>query len=77
MGSQQTASKESRYPIFVASEQGLDTSVYKRVFKPPRLKSQICFIYLQEFCSLAAQKISRRDLGKRTEYVEVPGNEIL
>ena len=23
------------------------------------------------------KKISRRDLGKRTEYVEVPGNEIL
>ncbi len=28
-------------PIFVALEQGLDTSVCKRVFKPPRLKSQI------------------------------------
>jgi len=26
MGSQQTASKESRYPIFVASEQRLDAS---------------------------------------------------
>ena len=26
MDSQQTASKESRYPIFVASEQGLDVS---------------------------------------------------
>ena len=34
-------SKESLSPIFVASEQGLDTSVCKRVFKPPRLKSQI------------------------------------
>ena len=28
----------------MASEQGLDTSMYKRVFKPPRLKSQISFI---------------------------------
>ena len=27
MGGQQTASKESRYPVFVASEQGLDVSV--------------------------------------------------
>ena len=27
--------------IFVVSEQGWDTSVCKRVFKPPRLKSQI------------------------------------
>ena len=28
----------------------------KRTFKPPRLKSQICFIYLQEFvCSAASQ----------------------
>ena len=35
------APKERAYPIFVASEQDLDTSVYKRVFKPPRLKSQI------------------------------------
>ncbi|EEG35156.1 hypothetical protein EUBHAL_03000 [Anaerobutyricum hallii DSM 3353] len=40
-------------------------------------RPQICFISLQEFCALAAQKTSRRDLGKRTEYVEVPGNEIL
>ena len=40
-------------------------------------RPQICFIYLQEFCSLAAQKISWRDLGKRTGDVEVPGNEIL
>ena len=39
--SQSTAPEESLAPIFVASEQGLDTSVYKRVFKPPRLKSQI------------------------------------
>ena len=54
--SQSTAPEESLAPIFVASEQGLDTSVYKRVFKPPRLKSQICFIYLQEFvCSAASQ----------------------
>ncbi|MFQ7507386.1 hypothetical protein, partial [Anaerobutyricum hallii] len=30
----QSAHKESLAPIFVASEQGLDTSVYKRVFKP-------------------------------------------
>ena len=29
------------YILFVASEQGLDTSVCKRVFKPLRLKSQI------------------------------------
>ena len=36
-----TAPKERAYPIFVASEQGLDTSVYKRVFKPQRLKLQI------------------------------------
>ena len=36
-----TAPKERAYSIFVASEQDLDTSVYKRVFKPPRLKSQI------------------------------------
>ena len=42
--SQSTAPEESLASIFVASEQGLDTSVYKRVFKPPRLKSQICFI---------------------------------
>ena len=29
---------------------------YKRTFKPPRLKSQICFIYLQEFvCSASSQ----------------------
>ena len=40
-------------------------------------RPQICFISLQEFCALAAKKTSRRDLGKRTEYVEVPGNEIL
>ncbi|RHC66786.1 hypothetical protein DW833_02755 [Anaerobutyricum hallii] len=40
-------------------------------------RPQICFIYLQEFCLLAAQKISWRDLGKRTGDVEVPGNEIL
>ena len=53
----QSAHKESLAPIFVASEQGLDTSVYKRVFKPPRLKSQICFIYLQEFVCSAASKI--------------------
>ena len=39
--SQSTAPEESLAPIFVASEQGLDTSVYKRVFKPPRLKPQI------------------------------------
>ena len=45
----------------------------------PNLASrpQICFIYLQEFCLLAAQKISWRELGKRTGDVEVPGNEIL
>ena len=35
------SSQEIKEPIFVASEQGLDTSVYKRVFKPQRLKSQI------------------------------------
>ena len=34
-------SQEIKEPIFMASEQGLDTSVYKRVFKPQRLKSQI------------------------------------
>ena len=39
--SQSTAPEESLAPIFVASEQGLDTSVHKRVFKLPRLKSQI------------------------------------
>ena len=33
-------------------------------------RPQICFIYLQEFCSLAAQKISWRDLGKKTGDVE-------
>ena len=55
--SQSTAPEESLAPIFVASEQGLDTSVYKRVFKPPRLKSQICFIYLQEFVCSTASKI--------------------
>lgn len=31
MGSQQTASKESRYPIFVASEQRLDASVQANI----------------------------------------------
>ena len=31
----------NKKPIFVASEQGLDTSVCKRVFNPQRLKSQI------------------------------------
>ena len=36
--SQSTAPEESLAPIFVASEQGLDTSVHKRVFKPPRLE---------------------------------------
>ena len=40
-------------------------------------RPQICFIYLQEFCLLAAQKTNWRDLGKRTGDVEVPGNEIL
>ena len=40
-------------------------------------RPQICFIYLQEFCLLTAQKISWRDLGKRTGDVEVLGNEIL
>ena len=36
-----SARKERLSPIFVASEQGLDTSVCKRVFKPQRLKPQI------------------------------------
>ena len=40
-------------------------------------RPQICFIYLHEFCLLTAQKISWRDLGKRTGDVEVLGNEIL
>ena len=54
--SQSTAPEESLAPIFVTSEQGLDTSVYKRVFKPPRLKSQICFILSKEGVSLACGK---------------------
>ncbi|EEG37034.1 hypothetical protein EUBHAL_01070 [Anaerobutyricum hallii DSM 3353] len=40
-------------------------------------RPQICFISLQEFCALTAQKTSWRDLGKRTGDVEVPGNKIL
>ena len=42
-----TAPKERAYPIFVASEQDLDTSVYKRVFKPPRLnhKYRVCSLF--------------------------------
>ena len=43
--------------IFVASEQGLDTSVYKRAFKPPRLKSQICFLSLSVGVRFATQII--------------------
>ena len=51
--SQSTAPEESLAPIFVASEQGLDTSVYNRVFKPPRLKSQISFILFNVCVSLS------------------------
>ena len=32
----------------------LDASAHKRAFKPPRLKSQICFLSLSEGVSLAA-----------------------
>ena len=73
MGSQQTASKESRYPIFVASEQRLDASAFTRTFNLQRLKSQICFIYLPEFCSLAAWEISWKDLRKKNGDIEYPG----
>ena len=38
----------------MASEQGLDTSVCKRVFKPQRLKSQIEVILFTESVSLPA-----------------------
>ena len=35
-------------------------------------RPQICFIYLPEFCSLAAREISWRDLRKKTEVQECP-----
>ena len=50
---------------------------YTRSYPNLAPRPQICFIYLQEFSSLSAQKISWRDLGKRTGDVEVPGNKIL
>ena len=34
--------------------------------------TKICFIYLPEFCSLAAREISWRDLRKKTEVQECP-----
>ena len=54
--SQSTAPEESLAPIFVASEQGLDTSVYKRVFKPQRLQSQIRIISFPEGVYFACGK---------------------
>ncbi|RGI91531.1 hypothetical protein DW833_03250 [Anaerobutyricum hallii] len=35
-------------------------------------RPQICFIYLSEFCSLAAREISWRDLRKKTGVQECP-----
>jgi hypothetical protein len=35
-------------------------------------RPRICFIYLPEFCSLAAREISWRDLRKKTGVQECP-----
>ncbi|EEG35308.1 hypothetical protein EUBHAL_02856 [Anaerobutyricum hallii DSM 3353] len=36
-------------------------------------RPQICFIYLPEFCSLAAWEISWKDLRKKNGDIEYPG----
>ena len=59
-----SVAKEYAYVISGRTQyMDLDTSVCKRVFKPPRLKSQICFIYLQEFvCSVCLASSANQEL---------------
>ena len=48
----------------------MDVSAFKRTFNTPRLKSQICFIYLSEFVCLVSLACGKSELLFYVHFTE-------